>query len=82
MRADVPVMVGTWGPKMCRMAGGVADEEAARERRSTGRGVRDHQHRVVAGDGTQDLPQPGAVERRGDHVGRTGRRAHHDDGRR
>ena len=25
-RADIPIMVGTWGPKMCKMAGRVADE--------------------------------------------------------
>ena len=25
-RADIPIMVGTWGPKMCRMAGALADE--------------------------------------------------------
>ena len=28
-RADIPIMVGTWGPKMCRMAGGLADEVKA-----------------------------------------------------
>ncbi|MBK8021249.1 MAG: LLM class flavin-dependent oxidoreductase [Chloroflexi bacterium] len=28
-RAELPVMVGTWGAKMCRMAGGVADEVKA-----------------------------------------------------
>ncbi len=25
-RSDIPVMVGTWGPKMCQMAGAVANE--------------------------------------------------------
>jgi len=25
LRPEIPIMVGTWGPKMCRMAGGVAD---------------------------------------------------------
>jgi 5,10-methylenetetrahydromethanopterin reductase len=29
MRADLPVMVGTWGPQMCRMAGTTADEVKA-----------------------------------------------------
>ena len=29
LRSDVPVMVGTWGRKMCRMAGGIADEVKA-----------------------------------------------------
>jgi 5,10-methylenetetrahydromethanopterin reductase len=28
-RPDIPIMVGTWGPKMCRMAGGYADEVKA-----------------------------------------------------
>ena len=25
-RSDIPIMVGTWGTKMCKMAGGIADE--------------------------------------------------------
>jgi 5,10-methylenetetrahydromethanopterin reductase len=28
-RSDIPVMVGTWGPRMCRMAGAVAQEVKA-----------------------------------------------------
>lgn len=28
-RANIPIMVGTWGPKMCKMAGGIADEVKA-----------------------------------------------------
>lgn len=28
-RTDIPIMVGTWGPKMCKMAGGIADEVKA-----------------------------------------------------
>ena len=28
-RADIPIMVGTWGPKMCKMAGENADEVKA-----------------------------------------------------
>ncbi len=28
-RAELPVMIGTWGPQMCRMAGAVADEVKA-----------------------------------------------------
>jgi 5,10-methylenetetrahydromethanopterin reductase len=28
-RPDIPIMVGTWGPKMCRMAGAYADEVKA-----------------------------------------------------
>lgn len=28
-RADIPIMVGTWGPKMCAIAGEVADEVKA-----------------------------------------------------
>jgi len=29
LRPDIPVMIGTWGPQMCRMAGGIADEVKA-----------------------------------------------------
>jgi len=29
LRADIPLMVGTWGPKMCQMAGELADEVKA-----------------------------------------------------
>jgi 5,10-methylenetetrahydromethanopterin reductase len=29
VRRDIPIMVGTWGPKMCRMAGAYADEVKA-----------------------------------------------------
>lgn len=29
LRNEIPVMVGTWGPKMCEMAGGVAQEVKA-----------------------------------------------------
>ena len=29
LRDNMPVMVGTWGPKMCQMAGGLADEVKA-----------------------------------------------------
>ena len=29
LRSEIPIMVGTGGPKMCRMAGGVADEVKA-----------------------------------------------------
>ncbi len=29
LRSVIPVMVGTWGPQMCRMAGGIADEVKA-----------------------------------------------------
>lgn len=28
-RAEIPIMIGTWGMQMCRMAGGVADEVKA-----------------------------------------------------
>jgi 5,10-methylenetetrahydromethanopterin reductase len=28
-RSDIPIMVGTWGPKMCRMAGALANEVKA-----------------------------------------------------
>lgn len=28
-RSHIPIMIGTWGPKMCKMAGGIADEVKA-----------------------------------------------------
>jgi 5,10-methylenetetrahydromethanopterin reductase len=62
LRAAIPVMVGTWGPQMCRMAGAVADEVKAGSMWSVayGRHMWDH---IAAGaqDAGRDPGEVGLV---------------------
>src|SRR4051794_11690121 len=73
-------LVGTRGRRRRLGAGGRGGDpvrqrqEALGERRTAVGPPADHQDRVVAGDGAEDVVEAGPVERRGEELGGPGRR--------